>query len=710
MNGPTTLLDGPTEGHARLAAALGEPDSSILVDRVRRADRLLASEGAGHLLHDDAGGIGGWRFDPLPGGLTSEEFAEVAEIARQRIRLMEAVLADCYGDRRLVREGHLSPDLLHGLDGFRPSDAGRNPVGHWLTTFAVDLVRSATGEWLVLDDVPTATAGLGHALLNRWVLGRLIPEAIGRAKVVGTHAFLGDLRRALVASAVGHPGPRVVVLSAGPSDTNYVEHSYLARRLGYHLVESGDVVMREGRLWLRGLDSLEPIDVVCRRVGDARLDPMEHRHVGGGEGVPGLVWGARRGGPVLANAYGADLVGELDLTEHAGAMSEVLLGEPLRAGRWTPGQSLAGWPVFDGTQTLALPVVMRVQVARIGQEIAVMPGCAARVVDDPANPRNRGRRLAKDVWVLGNRPVPIAAVVVPPQVDLAGSIVRRVAEAMFGLGRAAEQAEVSARTMLVIGTHLQNDPSLAADDGWVVAARAMFGVATGRWDTDPGSSVADDQRAALRATGGFVTAILAEARSVREYLSTTTGRLLMRLTDFESRAADGQASVDAVDSLLVDLAAFAGLATESTVRGPAWRFLDLGRRIQRALLVAGDVNVAMLGPGGSLQSRAEAMLAIHESLVAYRRRFRSDVDRNAVVNLLIHDADNPRSLEFQLARIGEHAVVLGWPNGPGLVAEARRAASDSNWTRVGSTLSDLATSVAVRWFSDPVRPTIVQGH
>ena len=176
----------------------------------------------------------------------------------------------------------------------------------------------------------------------------------------------------------------------------------------------------------------------------------------------------------------------------------------------------------------------------------------------------------------------------------------------------------------------------------------------------------------------------------------------------------------------MDLAALAGLVMESTVRGPAWRFLDLGRRLERALAVLGSVEGA-LGVDSApmaLQPLAEAVLGANESLVAYRRRYRSDVDLNAVLELLLRDDTNPRGLAFQLDRLREHVAALAWPQGVDLVQKAsaaaiagideqvaggRRVSLDSYVLEVRGPLLALSAAVGQHWFADPVNPTMMGG-
>ena len=214
---------------------------------------------------------------------------------------------------------------------------------------------------------------------------------------------------------------------------------------------------------------------------------------------------------------------------------------------------------------------------------------------------------------------------------------------------------------------------------------------------------------------------------MREYLSTTTGRVLVRLARAHGLLLDQDAPTDELDSVLVDLAALAGLSMESTVRGPAWRFLDLGRRLERSLAVLGSVESALGAdaPPMAFQPLADAVLAANESLVAYRRRYRSDVDLDAVLDLLLRDDSNPRGLAFQLDRLREHVSALAWSKGVQLVHHAssaamaeindavvggRRIAIDGYVLSVRGPLLELAQAIGLHWFADPVNPTLMGGR
>ena len=294
-----------------------------------------------------------------------------------------------------------------------------------------------------------------------------------------------------------------------------------------------------------------------------------------------------------------------------------------------------------------------------------MPGATARTVT-PGMPTDLVTSV-KDVWVVGGRDLARRPTVRPapaPQVDLFASLPRRTAESLFWLGRAVERAEVAARAAREVRGQLDRDPDLAAEPSeWAAGVLALLRAA------QAAPSPLADGRRPLRWTGspprssspaGWSPAS-SPAWCTRRCSSASSCRPPPAGCSAGSPPVRGPltaatAHLDDLDAVLVDLAAFAGLATESTVRGPAWRFLDIGRRLERGLAVLGAVEAA-LGVGAdafALQPLAEVVLAANESLVTYRRRYRSDVVLDAVVDLLIADDTNPRSLAFQLDRLREH--------------------------------------------------------
>lgn len=740
----------PRSAWVPLIRAIAASGVGVLSERQRQADRLLDAEGAGHLVHDMAldseratwdEDARPWRLDPVPLVLEGSEFADLAAGVAQRLRVLEALVRDAYGERNLVARGVVPGAVLHGSPRYQLGAYSiEPPSGRHIVTYAVDLVRLADGSWRVVQDLTDAPAGLGYTLLDRSVMARLFPDTFRQYGVASISDHTARLRQALAAQApADRPSPRTVLFSGGLGHTYYIEHSYLAVQLGFHLAEGADLVVRSGRLWLRALGGLEPVDVVLRRLEDSSLDPLESPLAAGG-GVPGIALAARRGGVALANAYGSGLAEDRSLWPFLAGVADSVSGERLHLESLDPDgplPPLASTPQYRAQSMVPGVTVLRLYAVAGPDGVHVLPGGSGRVLAPGDKPHQPTARLVKDVWVvgLGRAAVDVAPRSSIPQVDFSASIPTRAADALYWMGRAAERAEVGARTARVLGVQLDQDPGLATTGlgDWGLGALALLRACQSRpfpVDDDNGVPMGVRLGGELAATTQVVAAqigaMLQEAVTVREFLSVTTGRVLGRLARVRNDIAGQDVAVDDLDGVLVDLAALAGLVNESTVRGPAWRFLDLGRRIERALAVLGAVEAALglaVEPL-ALQPLADAVLAANDSLVAYRRRHRSDVELDAVVDLLIHDDANPRSLAFQLDRLREHVAALSWGAGAelvdrassallgfdiGRVAGGRRLGVDQLVVDARGPLLDLGAEIVARWFADPVDPHAMGG-
>ncbi len=656
--------------------------------RQRLADRLLEAEGAGHIVHDLPMRSDGrmvslesrpWRVDPIPLTIDQSEFAELATGVAARMRMFEAILDDLYGERTLLTDGVLDPLALWASPRYRVAALLPNRPRRWLTTYAVDVIQSEAGGWHVVRDRTDAPSGFGYALLDRSVttqvhrdvLARLAPGTTPRS----LDPFAGQLLDALADVAMTD-SPRIIMMSGGVEHQSFVEQSYLATRLGLNLAEGADLVVRQRRLWLRSLAGLEPVDVLYRRLEDDRLDPMEV-NAEGHAGIPGVLLAARSGGVQLANAHGCGVIEDTALEgswdaagawlahRHAGVGGPGSLRTERSAGPWRR------WPSYDGQQIAERPVVVRLHAVAGDLGIDVLAGGAVRVLADGDDPSLPTTATAKDLWVVGGTaPAVRRRRVALPQVDLIASVPTRAAEALFWAGRAAERSELIARSMRVV---LDRTGEVDAD-GWVLPALGMLAEIAGR--VDPGGS---EPQASVRLAGtalvGQLGSLLAEVSSVREFFSVTAGRVLARLAEARTGvtrtlADDGPfVDVTLVDGVLIDLASFVGLWNESVVHGPAWRFGEIGRRLERVFgLIDGIRGVVRLGgavaddPYGTRRV-IELLLATNESLVAYRRRYRSDVDVATALHLLLASERNPRAASAALARLAAEADELGWDLG-----------------------------------------------
>ncbi len=734
----------PSPARELAAAIAAQPD---LAARQLESDRLLASEGAGHIVHDlpiraDGRSVSlesrPWRLDPIPYVVDGAEFSRLTDRVIARMAMLEALLDDLYGDRTLLARRIVDPHRVWSSQRYRVAAMGQRLGPRWLTSYAVDVVRDRRGEWHVVKDFTDAPAGLGYTMLGRSVIGRVQREAIAHrppgSSVRSIATFTDHVRDAL-ADIAGTDSPRIVVLSGGVEHRSFVGQSYVATELGLNLADGADLVVRTRRLWLRSLSGLEPVDVLYRRLEDDRLDPMEV-NTEGSRGIPGVLLAARSGGVRLANAHGSGVLEDpalADMWDNAGEWVEAL--RPRTAGEVIPDveplhrlESTGDFdadvvPGFDGAQVLDRPVVMRLQVVAGDRGIEVMQGGSARVLATGDRPDVPTSATAKDVWVVGGSVAPPRLVRRRPlpQVDLVTSVPTRAAEALYWSGRAMERAALITRALDVVLDRTSGVIDGPAAEPWVGTSIDMVATIAGtnlfdNTERPPLVAVEESLTALARQLGS----LLAEVTSVREYFSTTAGRVFARLATtratlqelLELRGASDPstdpAGIDAevLDAVLIDLASLEGLWNESIVRGPAWRFGEIGRRVERIFGVIDAVRGAFLPRTGAAtwpfddiddaeladydrRRLVELVLAVNESLVAYRRRHRSDVELSLAAQLIVADERNPRAVTAALRTIEHESTQLGWDDGARLARDGMAAVARGEYDDVGGIASAL---------------------
>lgn len=725
--------------HALAGSALGLTEADLR-RADRDIARILLDDGvtdAGPAGDRTDGSGTRWTLDPIPLVLDAAQWSRLEVGLAQRTELLNAVLVDLYGEATLLSRGIVPPAVVYGHPGYlravaRASAQDERP----LLVAAADLGRTPAGEWQVVADRAQAPSGIGYALENRHAVSRALP---GLHRGVGLHRaapFLHALRAGLVQAAPsGVVDPRVVVLSPGPGSETAYDQAFIASGLGLPLVQGSDLVVRGGRVWLRVHDRLERVDVVLRRVDAAWSDPLELR--GDSElGVAGLLEAARRGTVRVVNGLGAGLLENPGLLPFLPAACEALLGEPLRlpsvATTWLGDddaraharaalddvvvRSIDGATSWDGEQArtrwaaveaaphrfVAQERMTLSQAPQLGRR-GVTPeavllrtftlhhGAACRpFVGGLATVVRDGRATAsKDVWVLKADPdepdqgleddQPVVGLASTP------AFVPRVLEGLYWFGRYAERAEDTVRLTLVV-QGLADDFRARSGGAGGPGLDALHAALDGLGPARRPSGLDDDLRSLLLDTDreGSVARSVADLRraalGVRDQLSPDTWRAFGAIDRATEALRGGSGRVgEGAEQVLTGLLALHGV-TASMVRDPGWRALEVGRSVERALqlclLVRGTLTAV---PSPEVERQvAAAVLVATESAVTHRRRHRGAVRLGGVLELLLLDADNPRSLAFALARTGRHLAGLPLSTGS---------------TRPERLLEDLATEV-----------------
>src|SRR5271157_2143364 len=233
--------------------------------RWEESQDLIRQNGVTYNVYGDPRGTDRpWQLDPIPLLISSNEWKALEEGLIQRALLLDLVLADLYGPQRILARGFLPPALVFGNPAFlHPCHGMQVPANRYLHLYAVNLGRSADGNIVALSDRTQAPSGAGYALENRLVLSRMLPDVFRDCRVQRLAVFFRTLRESLHESAPhNRDNPRIVLLTPGPANETYFEHAYLARYLGYTLVEGADLTTRDRQVFLRTVGGLRKVSAI----------------------------------------------------------------------------------------------------------------------------------------------------------------------------------------------------------------------------------------------------------------------------------------------------------------------------------------------------------------------------------------------------------------------------------------------------------------
>ncbi len=396
----------PRAHWAHLIESLRAIGPEELGRRCLRAERRIRENGITYNIYSDPLGANRpWEIDIVPFLIAADEWRYIEQGIIQRAQLLSLILEDIYGSQSLIKDGHFPAELLYANPAFlRPMVGVRVPSHSYLHMLAVDLARSPDGQWWVLSDRTQAPSGSGYALENRTIVSDVLPSVFSSSNVLRLAPFFRAQRDAL-ASLTERSNPRIVLLTPGPHNETYFEHSYIARYLGFALVEGVDLTVRDRCVFLKTVDGLERVDVILRRVDDSFCDPLELRS-DSLLGVPGLVDAVVAGNVQVANALGSGVIETAAIMPFLPGLSRHLTGENLKlpsVATWWCGQSYA----FDWVINHLDSVVLKPAFPSRGME----PVFAAKL--EPAEKRKLTEQMralpheyvAQEQIALSNAPV-----------------------------------------------------------------------------------------------------------------------------------------------------------------------------------------------------------------------------------------------------------------------------------------------------------------
>ncbi|TXI44644.1 MAG: circularly permuted type 2 ATP-grasp protein [Mycobacterium sp.] len=313
---------GPYKG---IYAELAPSDTEELEARAEALGRAFIDQGITFSL---SGQERPFPLDLVPRVISAAAWSRLERGITQRVKALEMYLDDIYGDQEILRDGVIPRRLVTSCEHFHRQAAGINPPnGVRIHVAGIDLVRDAQGTFRVLEDNLRSPSGVSYVMENRRTMARVFPNLFATHRVRAVGDYASHLLRALRnAAATNEADPTVVVLTPGPFNSAYFEHSLLARQMGVELVEGRDLFCRDNSVYMRTTEGERQVDVIYRRIDDDFLDPMQFRP-DSVLGVAGLLNAARAGNVVISSAVGNGVGDDKLVYTYVPTIIEYYLGE-----------------------------------------------------------------------------------------------------------------------------------------------------------------------------------------------------------------------------------------------------------------------------------------------------------------------------------------------------------------------------------------------
>ncbi len=733
--------------------SLGQLGNEEMISRSHDITRFLKENGVMYNVYGDPSGLHRpWNLDAVPYFVNKEDWTKVESGLMQRAELFNLILKDIYGEQRLIKNGVIPMEIIYGHRGFLRECCNIKQLNkHLLTIYSADMAQSKDGKIWILNDRTQAPSGFGYALENRMAMARIVPELFSGLKVRRLSPFFNALRNALSAMAPHQQGqPRIVILTPGPSNETYFEHSFLSSHLGFTLVQGDDLMMKDNFVWLKTLGGLEKVDVIMRRVDDIYCDPLELKE-DSQLGIPGLLQAVRSGNVRIANPLGSSVTENPGLNPFLPAITNYFFSEDLKLptiASWWCGQEAALKYVLNNLSALVIKKIYRDSSTRtsvdatildskklielkeqikaqphlyVGQEkvdfgispawvkgklkpctalfrsfavsnnesYTIMHGGLTRTSTDKNNMviSNQLGGFSKDTWVLSdddNSTLQINKeqdfVYIHGDNYKSGILPSRTAENLFWVGRYAERVLGNARFIRTVMQYVEEANNAFIDDDQKLK-ECLLSSLTKYTHTYPGfedannkekikypweeleSILFDTNRAG--SLGYNINCFTKALYAVTDHWSTDTWRVLREMEETWQQASSSRHTghykmLNVVDNIITLMMAFISLNRESISRDQGWALLDAGRKIEQSLSLISMLRSALLKKQDDAIEYIlqEVILNSNECMMNYRFKYRAPLQLPLILELMLLDPNNPRSLVYQVERLKNYLSDL----------------------------------------------------
>ena len=684
-----------------------------------RGDQYLRDAGVFYRQYEAAGSVErDWPLSHIPVLIHDGEWRTISRGLVQRAELLESVMADLYGENRLVADGRLPASLVaSNSEWLRPMVGAVPKSGRFLEFIAFEVGRGPTGEWWVLGDRTQAPSGAAFALENRVATSRVFADLYPVANVRRLAAFFKRFRDALQAMRSGEDR-RIGILTPGPLNDAFYEHAYIASYLGFTLVQGKDLVVRDGQVTVRTVGGFQPVDVLWRRMDATFIDPLVFEPEST-LGTPGLVDAIRNQAVAMINAPGSGILETRALMAFLPRICQHLLGQDLimpNIATWWCGQPSERAHVLEHLDQMMVGPALSTRLPFDMDEMTVLGGKSASgsITSPRAWIEDGGEQLVwQEAVTLSTTPAYVDGRLVPRPMIIRVFLARTPSGWQVMPGWYARIGSTPDPTAIA----MQRGGSVA--DVWVIgdtpvepttmrpphapaytrvrpatlpsrAAENLFWL--GRYTERAESAMrlvrayhlrlaerGTAERPLLRHLGEHLESIgvdieenvpptllhdlesaMACAGEVRDRFSTDGWLAIKDLAktawQLNVTVTPGDDTARAMGVLLRKVTGFSGLVHENMYRFAGWRFLTIGRSVEYAAATA--AMLASFTEPGAPDGALDLAVEVADSVMSHRRRFAVETDRTTVVDLLALDTLNPRSVLYHVTELKAHAGFL----------------------------------------------------
>ena len=295
-----------------------------------------------NIYNDPEGNNRRWNLDPIPMVLTSAEWDEISKGLKQRAKLLNLIFKDLYTEQRLIKEGIVPAEIIFAHKSFIPEVFNFENIDYYSMRFyATDISRGPDGKFWVINDRTQSPSGLGYAIENRLTMNSISNDLYPNVEILKMAKFIEGFKNMLKSlCSSNQDNPLIALLTPGPLNETYFEHSYISSFLDLTLVQGEDLLVKNNQLWLKSLNGLRKVDTLLRRVDSQYCDPLELRN-DSQLGVAGLVNVIRKHNLSMINPIGVGILENIGLNPFMKNIAKYLLDEELilpQIATWWCGQ------------------------------------------------------------------------------------------------------------------------------------------------------------------------------------------------------------------------------------------------------------------------------------------------------------------------------------------------------------------------------------